>query len=128
FNLQSKSDIHTAADLESIQQQYPDYEHFGISVKTGNNLSLLTEKLVAHFKKQAPDNAVIITNLRHKEALQNALIALAEVENGLNNQLSGDLLAIHLREALTHIGSITGTIDFDKDILGTIFGKFCIGK
>src|SRR5690606_469370 len=36
FNLQSKSDIHTAADLESIQQQYPDYEHFGISVKTGN--------------------------------------------------------------------------------------------
>jgi len=42
--------------------------------------------------------------------------------------LSGDLLSLHLKDALYHLGSITGRIDIDKDILGTIFGKFCIGK
>jgi len=42
--------------------------------------------------------------------------------------LPGDLLAHHVRDALRHISSITGDIDVDRDILGTIFGKFCIGK
>ena len=42
--------------------------------------------------------------------------------------MSGDLLSIDLKEAINHIGSITGNIDHDEDILGTIFSQFCIGK
>ncbi|EEO0096104.1 hypothetical protein G5H92_004843 [Salmonella enterica subsp. enterica serovar Senftenberg] len=70
----------------------------------------------------------IITNTRHVEALQLAMNALEQVEQGLHMHLSGDLLSHHVREALRHISSITGDIDIDRDILGTIFGKFCIGK
>ena len=65
---------------------------------------------------------------RHLEALKKALVALEDVEKGLDELLPGDLLAHHVRDALRHISSITGDIDVDKDILGTIFGKFCIGK
>ncbi|MNS99616.1 tRNA modification GTPase MnmE [compost metagenome] len=54
--------------------------------------------------------------------------ALEAVTHGLEIGLSGDLLAFHLKDALLHLGSITGKIDIDRDILGTIFGKFCIGK
>lgn len=130
FNLQSKADKYPQSEkaLEALKEQYPNFLHFPIAVKTGYHLDLLTQKLVAQFKNETSSEAVIITNLRHKEALENALEALIEVENGLITGLSGDLLTIHLREALLHIGSITGEIDFDKDILGTIFGKFCIGK
>ena len=47
---------------------------------------------------------------------------------GLENGIPGDLLSIELKESIFHIGSITGKIDTDNDILGTIFGQFCIGK
>ena len=46
----------------------------------------------------------------------------------LKNNLTGDLLSIELKEAIRHIGSITGNIDNDQDILETIFSQFCIGK
>ena len=46
----------------------------------------------------------------------------------MNANLPGDLLAMDIREALDYLGQITGEIDIDQDILGTIFGKFCIGK
>ena len=56
------------------------------------------------------------------------MISLQEVKQRMIQNLSGDLLSFHLRNTLRHIGDITGNIDIDKDILGTIFGKFCIGK
>jgi len=70
----------------------------------------------------------IIVNQRHLEALQLSLQSLNEVENGFKIGLTGDLLAFHLRDSLKYLGTITGNVDVDKDILGTIFGKFCIGK
>jgi tRNA modification GTPase len=74
------------------------------------------------------ENSVIISNLRHLESLKLAMISLQEVKQSMIQNLSGDLLSFHLRNTLRHIGDITGNIDIDKDILGTIFGKFCIGK
>lgn len=111
-----------------LLKHYPNMHHFGISVKTGHNFDKLKSELVASIRSGVDEDAVIITNLRHKEALQNALLALENVDSGMRMGLTGDLLAFHLRESLKHIGSITGQIDVDKDILGTIFGKFCIGK
>lgn len=131
FNLLSKIDKNDWANDRyemSLLKNYPHFHHFGISVKTGFNINLLKQKLVQSIKSGIDENAVIITNLRHKEALQNAFESLQNVASGMRIGLTGDLLAFHLRETLKHIGSITGTIDVDKDILGTIFGKFCIGK
>lgn len=131
FNLLSKIDKNDWANDRyeiSLFENHPDYHHFGISVKSGFNLGLLKQKLVQSIKSGIDENAVIITNLRHKEALQNAFDSLENVSSGMRMGLTGDLLAFHLRDTLKHIGSITGHIDVDQDILGTIFGKFCIGK
>jgi tRNA modification GTPase len=56
------------------------------------------------------------------------LISLVEAEEGLKTGLYNDLVAFHLKDCLKHLGSITGQIETDRDILGAIFGKFCIGK
>lgn len=125
FNLKSKIDKSGVG--EEIQGDSA-YHSFGISVKAGINIDRLKNQLVESIRHGVDEDAVIITNLRHKEALQNALESIQNVESGMRMGLTSDLLAFHLRDTLKHIGSITGQIDVDKDILGTIFGKFCIGK
>lgn len=70
----------------------------------------------------------IVTNARHRDALQKTADSLQAIEEGMAQNLSGDLLAIDIRECLHHLGEITGEVEVDRDILGTIFGKFCIGK
>lgn len=131
FNLQSKMDRSTEAvgiSPEILQQRYPAYHHFGISVRSAFNLDKLSHALVAHFRDQQGDQSVVITNLRHKDALQRASEALEQVDAGMQMGLSGDLLSLHLKDALYQLGTITGKIEVDRDILGAIFGKFCIGK
>lgn len=131
FNLLSKIDKENhnkELDFAILNYEHPNYHHFGISVKKNIHLDSLKRKLVESVKSGIDENSIIITNIRHKEALLNALESLENVENGMKSGLTGDLLAFHLKDSLKHIGSITGQIDVDKDILGTIFGKFCIGK
>ncbi len=70
---------------------------------------------------------VIVSNIRHFEALEKALAAISRVEDGLELQLSGDFLAQDIRECMHYLGEITGQISTDE-ILGNIFSKFCIGK
>ncbi|MGJ8742860.1 tRNA uridine-5-carboxymethylaminomethyl(34) synthesis GTPase MnmE [Polaribacter sp.] len=74
------------------------------------------------------NNETIVTNSRHFEALNNALIAISSVQEGIDLEISTDLFSIDIRECLRHLGNITGEYDVDKDILGHIFGNFCIGK
>ena len=73
------------------------------------------------------DNDTIINNARHYDALEKALQSILSVQTGLESNLSGDLLAVDLREAIYHFGRITGEISTD-DLLGNIFANFCIGK
>lgn len=70
----------------------------------------------------------IITNARHYHALQKVADCLHDIKTGMENNLSGDLLASDIRRCLHYLGEITGQVEVDRDILGTIFGKFCIGK
>lgn len=72
-------------------------------------------------------NNTIITNQRHYEQLIKTLAELELVIKGLKDGLSSDLLAINIKESLYHLGLITGEVSSD-DLLGNIFGKFCIGK
>ena len=86
------------------------------------------KELISSNLKLSPQSNIIITNSRHLEALNNSLKAIELVKKGLKDGLSGDLLSVDLNEAILNISIITGKIDIDQDILGSIFSKFCIGK
>jgi tRNA modification GTPase len=100
-----------------------------ISAKQGQGIQALKEHITTLFHTQTHmQDATIITNARHADALRRVDIALQDVQEGLLENKTGDLLSVDIRMALFALGEITGAIEFDKDILGTIFGKFCIGK
>ena len=103
-------------------------EFLGLSAKTGEGVAVLKTQLLGLVQMgKLRNNDTIITNARHYDALGQALENIQNVQNGLQNGLSGDLLAIDIREALHHFGRITGEISTD-DLLGNIFSNFCIGK
>lgn len=103
-------------------------EFLGLSAKTGEGVVILKTQLLGLVQMgKLRNNDTIITNARHYDALGQALENIQNVQNGLQNGLSGDLLAIDIREALHHFGRITGEISTD-DLLGNIFSNFCIGK
>ena len=100
---------------------------YRISALDSDLVSGLKELISKNLKLSSQSN-IIITNSRHLEALNNSLKAIESVNKGLKEGLSGDLLSIELNEAIINISIITGKIDIDQDILGSIFSKFCIGK
>lgn len=99
-----------------------------ISAKDHLNIDKLKRELV---QKAIGGNinteATIVTNARHHEALQQLAASLNDIQEGLNNQIPGDLLALDIRQSLHFLGLITGEITND-DQLDFIFTKFCIGK
>jgi tRNA modification GTPase len=74
------------------------------------------------------DSSIVINNSRHYMALNSALKSILLIQEGIDINLPGDLLSIELKDAINYIGSITGNIDNDQDVLGAIFSQFCIGK
>ena len=119
-----------AMDEEIKTCLFTDYTDslVAISAKSAESVATLKNILQDKISGMAVGDQQILTNTRHVEALQSALGSLQDVAYGLGAGLSGDLLAHHVRAALRHISTITGDVDVDRDILGTIFGKFCIGK
>ncbi len=100
-----------------------------LSARTGAGLEELKQALVDRALGAAGGVAdTVVTNARHQEALLKTEAALAEVEEGLAGGLSGDLLTLSIREALYWLGAITGKVEMDRDVLGAVFSKFCIGK
>ncbi|HRO97734.1 MAG TPA: tRNA uridine-5-carboxymethylaminomethyl(34) synthesis GTPase MnmE, partial [Ferruginibacter sp.] len=78
--------------------------------------------------KKIQSEASIVTNARHIESLKKIEESVLAVQAGIEKKIPGDLLTIDIRRALHYLGEITGRVEIDRDILGTIFGKFCIGK
>jgi tRNA modification GTPase len=78
-------------------------------------------------KEKLSSDDVIITNLRHYEAMLRVSESLGRVMSGLENQIPEDLIAIDIRQAIHYLGEVTGEITSDE-ILGNIFRNFCIGK
>lgn len=100
-----------------------------ISAKEGMQLDQLKDRMVHEvesFSEGGGDQA-LISNVRHLDALKRSHKALEEVKAGMSAGLTGDLLSIDIRTVLHFIGEITGEISTDE-VLGNIFGKFCIGK
>ncbi|MDM1071618.1 tRNA uridine-5-carboxymethylaminomethyl(34) synthesis GTPase MnmE [Empedobacter brevis] len=131
FNVANKIDVtnNESAISDALKQEFKDVVHLEISAKDQFNIDALKEQLIHQIKlKGTNQDDTIVTNSRHLEALQNTLSQIGKIKQGMDMGLPGDLLAMDIREALTYLGHITGEIDVDQDILGTIFGKFCIGK
>ncbi|HQV74039.1 MAG TPA: tRNA uridine-5-carboxymethylaminomethyl(34) synthesis GTPase MnmE [Flavobacteriales bacterium] len=99
-----------------------------ISARTGEGLDQLKRVLLEHVRSMlnGPGD-VVVTNARHVDALTKARSAMEDAKVAIDNGLSGELLAIDLRRAQQQLGEITGQITSD-DLLGSIFGRFCIGK
>ena len=98
-----------------------------ISASNGDGISELRELLSKSHGLEASTASLVVTNIRHFEALVKAKDSLTQVQSGLTGDVPSDLVAIDIRQALHHLGSITGAIDAD-DILSHIFSHFCIGK
>lgn len=99
-----------------------------ISAKTGDGLDTLkqwlTEKTLGNFNTQSD---IIVSNARHLDALEKTKDALEKALYGLQTNITGDFVAMDIRQAMFWLGSITGQISED-DLLANIFSKFCIGK
>ncbi|WP_034045100.1 tRNA uridine-5-carboxymethylaminomethyl(34) synthesis GTPase MnmE [Wocania ichthyoenteri] len=99
-----------------------------LSAKQGVGVDELKAKLLSFVNTGVlRNNDTIVTNSRHYDSLLKAFEEIQKVKHGLDSGLSGDLLAIDIRQALYHFGEITGEITND-DLLGNIFANFCIGK
>lgn len=115
-----------AGRLQALEEALP--EAVAIASQTGQNLDLLRQRLLeAMTLHQVRTDQPYVTNARHYTALQRALESIGEVQQNIDAALPTDLLAVDLRQAIYHIGSITGEISSDE-VLGSIFSRFCIGK
>ena len=120
--LLNKSDIATPPSVS-----LPDTNIVALSARTGQGLDELLDRLVTSYKTNRSQRDVILTNARHLEALHHVDEALKQVSEGLAQEMPPDLVTIDMRDALYHLGTITGQVTNDE-ILGTIFSRFCIGK
>lgn len=99
-----------------------------ISARTGFNLDVLVQELTNTVNlNELNTSDVIVSNVRHYEALKHALTAIQRVQDGLQSNLSGEFISQDIRECLHYLGEITGEITTDE-VLGNIFRHFCIGK
>ena len=116
------------ANADEVVALFSNLKPIALSAKTGAGVEVLKSKLLSLVQTgKLRNNDTIITNVRHYDALGEALKSIQNVQSGLDAGLSGDLMAIDIREALHHFGLITGEISTD-DLLGNIFANFCIGK
>ena len=117
-DLARRSPIHTSGNVQAIH----------ISCKEPADIERVKNYIVqlANVQK-VTDSGVIVTNVRHFEALHHAGESVCRILEGLDDNLPGDLLAQDIRECLHYLGEITGEIVVD-DILANVFSKFCIGK
>lgn len=122
----NKADRITDAQQAKISEVLPSA--LFLSAKTGTGIEKLTSELLNFVNTGAlKNNETIVTNTRHYNSLLKALEDIEKVKEGIDLGLSGDLMAIDIRQALYHFGEITGEITSD-DLLGNIFANFCIGK
>lgn len=142
--------------LDEIEKEETHLTQLGIPhIKVGNKIDKANAELVSRLKKKdflfisasgktniqelkdailsrvqvrsVKSGDVLVTNLRHYQNLQQTYDALARVLDGMDQGITGDFLAMDIRQSLHYLGEITGNIT-TEDLLANIFSKFCIGK
>jgi tRNA modification GTPase len=104
-----------------------DMETIFVSAKRKENINLILDRLIKTAKTANIGDQAIVSNARHYHSIVSTLNALTEASKGLEDNIPTDLIATDIRSALHHLAEITGEVS-TEDILGNIFGKFCIGK
>jgi tRNA modification GTPase len=127
--LANKYDL-AEAESTSIDEDFSTHENLlFISAHKEDDVSLLKEKMLSRINNlNSSESNHVVSNARHYEALQQAYEDVSQVLHAFDMQVTSELIAHDMRNAINSIGTITGEVDIDQDILGTIFGKFCIGK
>ncbi|MBN1463966.1 MAG: tRNA uridine-5-carboxymethylaminomethyl(34) synthesis GTPase MnmE [Paludibacteraceae bacterium] len=126
----NKTDLLSQAQVNALETYAFDLVETKIliSAKFGTHAEKLQQVLLASAHlSQVNEQEVIVSNIRHYEALVKALEAIVRVEEGLKINVAGDFLSQDIRECMHYLGEITGSIG-TEEILGTIFSRFCIGK
>ena len=118
----NKTDLNT-----NISDTLKNKGYLFISAKQKDGIEDLKKTVVKVTDSSISTDETIISNSRHREELSKTLTEINAVIEGLNSDISGDLLSINIRQALYHLGLITGEVTTD-DLLGNIFSRFCIGK
>jgi tRNA modification GTPase len=129
FNKVDKIDDEEQAVLNEVFLPEIEAKRIYLSAKYKKNTEDLENALLeaAHLP-EIKENDVVVTNLRHFEALKKALESIVRVKRGLQDGISGDFRSQDIRECMHHLGEITGGEISNDEVLGTIFSKFCIGK
>ena len=125
----NKVDKLSEGERLALEQQFKDNRvpRIFISAKERLHTDELQELLYNAAKlPELSDQDIMVTNMRHYEALKQAHTAIVRVQDGLNDRISGDFLSQDIRECLHYLGEITGQITTDE-VLGNIFSKFCNG-
>ena len=123
----NKTDLNDSCKIQ-VPCSFPKQTQvIGISAKYGINIDKLRHLLSSSINLSHDPNDIIITNIRHHEALTHAKEAIQRVHTGLITHLSSDLISLDLRECIHHLSDIIGEVTTDT-VLINIFQKFCIGK
>lgn len=127
--LANKYDL-VEAESKLIDEHFQTHENLlFISAHKENDVNQLKEKMLSRINAlNSSESNHVVSNARHYEALQQAYQDVTQVLHAFDMQVTSELIAHDMRNAINSIGTITGEVDIDQDILGTIFGKFCIGK
>lgn len=126
----NKIDLLSENEISNINKQLETLNLKLLKISAKNNIGIeeLKAQLLSFVNTGAlRNNETIITNTRHYDSLHKALEEIQKVKFGLQNNLSSDLIAIDIKEALYQFGTITGQVTNDE-LLGNIFANFCIGK
>jgi tRNA modification GTPase len=126
----NKIDLLSKDEILNINQQLETLNLKPETISAKNNLGIdeLKNQLLSFVNTGAlRNNDTIVTNTRHYDSLLKALEEIQKVNHGIQTELSSDLMAIDIKEALYHFGMITGQVTNDE-LLGNIFANFCIGK
>lgn len=126
----NKADLLPDSQQEGLRKLFSDlsYPFIFISAKKQEHIDELLSMLTkASGLPEINQDEIIVTNLRHYEALTHALESIHRVQNGLHSTLPGDLISQDLRECIYYLGDIIGDVSTDS-VLKNIFENFCIGK
>lgn len=121
----NKMDLNPYAHAD--EWKLKDYPIVPLSAMNNMNIEYLIETLGASVAKDIPADLPMISSARHYHALERTQSRLDDVISGLDSGITHDFLAQDIRQALHHLAEITGEIS-TEDVLGNIFGRFCIGK
>lgn len=129
FVVVNKQDLHQRLGLKEAQKLLPGKTIVGISALKGSGLALLEKKLSAFLwgGKVGADADILVTNLRHAQALKKAQKLLAGALRAIDDGQGAEIISFELNAAQRSLGEIIGQLS-NEDLLGRIFGQFCIGK